>query len=91
MKGGDMPRVYLSNDDRLNAKLTAWIYGQLKVQSGKSQKGLAEEMGMCQQAVSRKLAAKSYKFTDLVHAIHYLQPDMDTLMDLLDIRGGYGR
>lgn len=85
-----MPRVYLSNDDRLNAKMTAWIYGQLKVQ-GKSQKGLADEMGVCQQAVSRKLAAQSYRFTDIVHAIHYLQPDMDTLMDLLDIRGGYVR
>lgn len=85
-----MPKVYLDNDDRLNAKLTAWIYGQLKVQ-GKSQKGLADEMGVCQQAVSRKLAAQSFKFTDLVHAIHYLQPDMETLQDLLDIRGGYGR
>jgi len=85
-----MPKVYLDNDDRLNAKLTAWIYGQLKVQH-KSQKGLADEMGMCQQALSRKLAAQSFKFTDLVHAIHYLQPDMETLKDLLDIRGGYGR
>lgn len=77
-----MPRVYLSENDRLCAKLSSWIYGEMKCQ-GISQKKLAEELEITQQALSKKLRSHSFSFTDFLTIIRVLEPDEKDLARLL--------
>lgn len=77
-----MPRVFLSEKDRLSARLSSWVYGEMKCR-GISQRVLAEEMGISHQALSKKLKKHSFSFTDLLAIIKVLQPDDKELSRLL--------
>lgn len=77
-----MPRVYISENDRLCAALARWVYGELKCQ-GIPQRVLADEMNISQQALSAKLRNRSFSFTDLLAIIRVLQPDDKELARLL--------
>ena len=77
-----MPRIYLTEQDKLNNRMAAWIYGQLKVQNI-SQAMLAKERGISQQAISRKLRQKRFDFEDLCCFVRLFEPDADELKQLL--------
>lgn len=77
-----MPRVYLSENDRLTARLSSWIYGEMKTQ-GISQRVMAQEMQISQQALSKKLKTRSFSFTDFLAVVRVLKPDEKELSRLL--------
>lgn len=80
-----MPRVYLSENERLSAQLSSWVYGEMKCR-GISQKQMADEMGICQQALSRKLKSHSISFTDFLVFVKVLEPDEREIARLLNRR-----
>ena len=77
-----MPKVYLSENERLSAQLSSWVYGEMKCR-GISQSEMASEMGICQQALSRKLKSHSISFTDLLAFVRVLEPDDREIARLL--------
>lgn len=83
-----MPKVYLSENDRLSRRLSSWIYGEMKCR-GISQRAMAEEMGISQQALSQKLKANSFSFTDFLDFVRVLEPDVRELNRLIGREGGF--
>lgn len=81
-----MPKVYLSENERLNARIAAWVYGQLKL-NNMSQRDLAAECGISQPAVSKKLKTHSFDVTDFACYVRIFKPDNEEVMRLL----GYDR
>ena len=79
-----MPRVYLNQQEKLNAKLSRWVYGELKVRK-MSQAQLAREMQISQQALSMKLKIARFTFEDLCTFIRVFKPETDDLERLLGI------
>ena len=69
-----MPRVYLSENERLCDRLASWAYGEMKCR-GISQKEMAAEMGITQQALSIKFKTQSFSFVDLLAFVRVLEPD----------------
>jgi len=68
-----MPKVYLTENDRARARLTAWVYGQLGL-NNMTITALAEKMGISHQALSRKLRDRSFSFTDYAFFVKEFQP-----------------
>lgn len=81
-----MPKVYLSEQERLNTRLAAWVYGQIKIQ-GISQTKIAKERGVSKQAISQKLRTKSFDFEDLCCFVRLFEPETDELRQLLGMKG----
>ena len=77
-----MPRVYLSENERLSERLTAWIYGQLKVKHI-PQRIMAEELEISQPAFAQKLKNRSFSFTDFATLVRVLDPDEQEISRLL--------
>lgn len=73
-----MPRVYMSESERLNDRLVTWIIGTMKMK-GITQKVLAEEMMISQAALSVKLKRRSLSFTDFLAAVKVLDPDIEEI------------
>ena len=68
-----MARVYITNDERLCAKLAAWVYGEMKIQKI-PQRVIAERRGVSQQAVSEKLKNHKFDFEDFVTFVELFKP-----------------
>lgn len=79
-----MPKVYLTEKDRLCARLARWAYGEMKVRRI-SQKTIAEKMGITQQALSRKLKSASFDYTDFVFFVKEFEPDNKELREIIGI------
>ncbi len=77
-----MPRVYLSENERLCARLSSWIYGEIKIR-GISQKVMATELGISQPAFYKKLKTHSFSYTDFLTIVRVLDPDESELIRLL--------
>lgn len=77
-----MPRVYLSDNDRLTERLVSWTYGEMKCRKI-SQKTMASEMGISQAALSQKLKNRSISFADFLTIVRMLEPDAKELDRLL--------
>lgn len=73
-----MPRVYMSESKRLSARLASWMYGQMKLK-GISQRMLAEELQITQQALSYKLKKHQFSFADFVTIVGVFAPDPSEL------------
>jgi len=73
-----MPKVYLSEQDKLNNRLASWVYGEMKVH-GLSQKDLANERGISQPALSQKLQSKSFSYEDVCCFVRVFNPDTQEL------------
>lgn len=69
-----MPKVYLTTEQRRNAKLAAWVYGEMKVQKI-PQRVLADKRGCSQQAISDKLRNQRFDFEDFVCFVELFKPD----------------
>ena len=77
-----MPKVYLSEQDRLNNRMSKWVFGELATR-GLSQKAIADERHISPQAVSKKLRTQSFDFEDVCTFYRMFQPDMETLAWLI--------
>lgn len=81
-----MPRVYLTETNKLNSKLIAWVYGQMKV-NGISQRVLADELQISQQLLNYRLKHKIVSFSDFTTYIRVFKPDTEEVKQLLGIKG----
>lgn len=77
-----MPKTYLTKQQKLNNDLSAWIYGNMKIQKV-SQKELADMIGIKQPSLNYKLRHGNYTFQDLTTIFSVLKPDADTLTRLM--------
>lgn len=77
-----MPRVYLSENERLSERLSAWVYGQMKVKKI-PQRIMAEEMEISQPALAQKLKNRSFTYSDFLTFVRVLEPDTKDLDRLL--------
>lgn len=77
-----MPKVYLSENERLNARIAAWVYGQMKVHHI-TQRQLADERGISQQAICQKLQKHSFDVTDFACFVRVFEPEQEEVMRLL--------
>jgi len=81
-----MPKVFLSENKRLTEKFVAWVYGEMKVRKI-SQRQMAAELDISQQALSVKLKTKSLSFEDFLTIIRVLEPDERELDRLIGRKG----
>ena len=77
-----MPRVYLSEKERLSARLSRWVYGEMRIRRI-SQAALAEKMGITQQALSHKLKEMSFSYTDFCFFVKEFDPTQNELLGLV--------
>lgn len=77
-----MPKVYLTHYDKMNARLAAWVYGQVKVQNTSISK-LAKERGISQQAMSAKLRSQRFNYEDFLCFVGFFKPDDNELLWLI--------
>ena len=68
-----MPRVYITNNKKRNARLAAWVYGQMKINKV-PQRVLAEVRGVSQQAMSDKLRFQRFDFEDFACFVEVFDP-----------------
>ena len=68
-----MPRVYVTKNEKLNARLAAWVYGQMKI-NRITQRVLAEARGVSQQAISDKLRYQRFDFEDFACFVEMFNP-----------------
>lgn len=79
-----MPKVYLTEKERLCSRLARWVYGELRVQ-GMSQQELAEHLGISQQALSAKLKRASFSYSDFVTIVKTLKPSNQDLLHIIGL------
>ena len=79
-----MPKVYLSEKDRLCARLARWIYGEMRIRRI-SQRTLADKMGISHQALSQKLRRQSFDYTDFIFFVKEFQPSNKELLEIIGI------
>lgn len=79
-----MPRVYLTEKDRLCARLAAWVYGQMRVRRI-SQRKLAEKMDISHQALSVKLRKHKFDFADFAFFVQEFQPSNEELLEIIGL------
>ena len=73
-----MQKVYLTEHDRLCARLAKWVYGEMKAQRITQEK-LAGKMNIRQQSLNRKLKEASFDYEDFVFFVKEFRPDTKTL------------
>ena len=83
-KGNDMAKVFLSNEDRACHRFATWVQGEKKLQKV-NDTDLAEERGISQPAMSRKLRLESFDLKDFACITRMLGADADTLMYILGL------
>ena len=77
-----MPKVYLSENQRLNARLSSWLYGEMKIKHI-TQKEMAYELGISQPALAQKIRNNKYSFEDFLTFVRVLKPDTKDLERLV--------
>lgn len=73
-----MPRVYLSEQDRICHRMVTWVRGE-KSNQEITDEDLAEEYGISRSAWSRKFRLESLSFKDFVFLVQKFNPDDETL------------
>jgi len=73
-----MPKVYLSERDRMCHRLAMWVEGEKKIRK-LTDTDLAKDHGISQSAMSRKLRVESFDYKDFVFFVQKFEPDTDTL------------
>ena len=74
----------MTKQQKLNKELSAWIYGQMKVE-GISQEKMADVIGIKQPSLNRKLKRGNFTFQDLTAIFSELKPDAETLQKLMGV------
>ena len=79
-----MPKVYLSEQEKLNSRLASWVYGEMKLHHV-TQQDLADELGISRQAVGKKLSKQRFEFDDFCCFIRVFKPESKDLERLLGV------
>lgn len=79
-----MPKVYLTEKDRLCARLSKWVYGEMRIRR-LSQTAVAEKMGITHQALSRKLRNSSFSYSDFIFFVKEFQPTNKELLEIIGL------
>lgn len=77
-----MPKVYLTENDRISQRLARWVYGEMKVRRI-TLVSMAKKMNISHQALSRKLRSASFGYTDFVFFVKEFQPDDKELREII--------
>jgi hypothetical protein len=72
-----MPKAFLNDRDRACHRLATWIQGEKKLKNTNDTE-LANEHGISQSAMSRKLRLESFDFKDFVFFAKKFEMDKDT-------------
>ena len=73
-----MPKTFLNERQRCCHRLATWVQGEKK-RLGINDTELAEEHGITQSAMSRKLRIEQFSFLDYLFFVQKFKPDSDTL------------
>ena len=79
-----MPKVYLTEKDRLCERLARWVYGEMKIRR-LSQDALAKKRGISQQALGRKLLKKRFDYEDFTFFVKEFQPTDKELREIIGL------
>ena len=77
-----MPRVYLSEADRIKDRFIRWLVGEMKIQKV-SQTAIAKEIGLSQQMFSYKLKHRTFDYCEFIQIIRFLKPEQDEILHLI--------
>lgn len=72
-----MPKVFLNDEDRACHRFVAWVQGQKKLYKVNDTE-LADELGIKQPCMSRKLRLESFSFKDFVFLARKFGMDKST-------------
>ena len=78
-----MPKVYLTENDRIRQKLARWVYGEMKVRRV-TLTSLAKKRGISHQALSRKLRTASFDYLDFIFFVKEFEPDDKELRQIIE-------
>ena len=81
-----MPKVFLTEKDKLNDRVTAWIFGQMRLKN-LSQREVAEELSISQQLLSYRLKHRIISISDFATFVRLFQPETDEIMRLIGKTG----
>ena len=73
-----MPKVFLSEEDRICHRMVSWAQGEKK-RNSVTDADLAEKNGISRQAWSRKFRLETLDFKDFVFLVQTFKPDDETL------------
>jgi len=77
-----MAKVYLTEADRLRARLSRYVYGEMRLRR-LSQAQIAQKMGISQQSLSRKLKKSSFDYSDFLFFVKEFEPTQKELLGLI--------
>ena len=77
-----MPLVFLTKAEKVKSRLASYVYGELHTRKI-SQSELATAMNVSQQALSKKIQRKHFRFEDFVAIVDFFEPDEKELSRLL--------
>lgn len=83
-KENDMAKVFLNYEDQASHRFATWVKGEKKLQKV-NDTDLADERGISQSAMSRKLRLESFDFKDFVCLARKLGADTDALKYILGL------
>lgn len=79
-----MARVFLSEEERACHRFATWVRGEKKLQKV-NDSDLADERGISQPAMSRKIRLESFDLKDFACLVRVLGADADTLKYILGL------
>lgn len=79
-----MPKVFLTEKDRLCNRLSKWVYGEMRSRQ-LSLENIAKKMGISHQALSRKLRIASFSYSDFIFFVKEFQPSDKELKEIIGI------
>ena len=79
-----MPKAHLTEKDRLCARLSRYVYGEMK-ERRLSQETVAKEMGISQATLSYKLRKSSFSYSDFVFFVKLFKPDEKELLYIIGL------
>ena len=79
-----MPRVYLTEKERLCRRLARYVYGEMRVRKI-SQQTLADKRGISRQALGRKLKEAIFSYEDFIFFVKEFQPSNKELLEIIDL------
>jgi len=77
-----MPRIKENKEKYLLSDFSSWVIGQLHDKHLR-QSDLAKELGITQQALSKKLSKHNFTLKDLIRIFKVFETDKETITKLL--------
>ena len=77
-----MPATYVTKNQKLKARFTAWVYGQMKIQRI-TQSAVAAKLGISQPSFNRKLRNQNFDFDDFTALVELFNPNDEEIARLV--------